>query len=406
MNLLQVTLGFPPAYAWGGPVKVVQQNSVELARRGHQVTVYCTNLLDKKRRVGPGTFERQIEGLRVVFFHTWRIPGWPGTLGPIWLPDLPAFLERELAGYDVVHLHAYRNLMALPVAHAARKSGVPLIIQPHGALPVAVNSRLIKRVYDTLLGSQELDGLSALIALQESEREQALSLHIPAEKIEIIPNGMDASVPEELSPRAAFRRRFGVPEEKPLILFLGRINRKKGPDMLVEAFARLKREEAYLVIAGPDDGQLSEVQDLIRKHHLGSRVILPGLLAGAEVWSAYRDSDLFVLPCRSDSYPMAMIESCLMGTPMVVTDRCEIAPLVEGRVADVVPFEAEAFARAMDNILADGERRQRYRANCPGIMRDTFSIQAVVDRLENLYRRVSADPCTSSASPSILRPKK
>jgi hypothetical protein len=53
MNILQVTLGFYPAQAWGGPVKIVHQNSRELVRRGHQVTIYCTNLLDKKNKIIP-----------------------------------------------------------------------------------------------------------------------------------------------------------------------------------------------------------------------------------------------------------------------------------------------------------------------------------------------------------------
>lgn len=389
MNILQVTLGFVPAYAWGGPVKAVHLNSRELIRRGHQVTVYCTNLLDKRNYIRRGTFEREVDGLRVVYFHTWRLPWWPGTLGPIWLPDLPAQAQREMPAFDVVHINGYRNLMLLPILKAARQSNVPVVIQPHGSLDVIVNSQRVKRLYDRLLGGRELAGVDAFIALQESERELALQHQVPAERIAIIPLGLG---PDGFEPRPApgrLRRRCRVRPEQPLILFLGRINRKKGADMLVEAFARLDPAlDARLVIAGPDDGQLALVRSLVEWYGLEGRVIFTGLLTGDDVPAAFLDADLFVLPCRADTFPMAMIEACSLGTPMVVTDRCQIAHLVEGRVADVAPFEPQAFADAMSALLADADRRTLYRGNCPQVLADTFSLPAAVDKLECLYERL------------------
>jgi glycosyltransferase involved in cell wall biosynthesis len=76
---------------------------------------------------------------------------------------------------------------------------------------------------------------------------------------------------------------------------------------------------------------------------------------------------------------------------MVITDRCEIAHLVQGRVADVVPFDATAFAGAMGRLLTSRERYQRYRGNCQALLSDTFSLEITVDRLESLYRRVVAE---------------
>lgn len=386
MNILQVTLGFLPAASWGGPVNIVHQNSRELVRRGHEVTIYCTHLLDKTQPIQKGTFERTIDGIRVVYFDTWHLRHWPGTLGPIWLPDLPGYLAREIKSFNVVHLNGYRNLINLPIVRAARRAGVPVVMQPHGAMPVIVNSLLVKRLYDRLLGGQELRDLHALIAGQESERRQALSHGVPDEIITIVPNGLDLSDERDLPARGAFRARLGIDPERPLILFLGRINRKKGTDMLVEAFARMSGDEALLVIAGPDDGQLAEVESLIRKHRLEARVYLPGLVAREEVMSAFRDADIFVLPCRTDTFPMAIIESCQARTPMVVTDRCEIAHLVEDRVAEVVPFDDAAFSRAMERLLTDRPLHKRYRDECSRILQDTFSLASAVDQLEEIYQ--------------------
>lgn len=387
MNILHVTLGFYPANGWGGPVKVVYDNGRELVRRGHRVTVYCTNLLDKKNRIGTGTFEREVASMRVVYHDTWHIRWWPGTLGPFWLPGLSAYLSREIRGYDVIHLNGYRSPMLIQVARVARRAGVPIVTQPHGTLPIVVNSFLAKRLYDLVLGSMETDGISALIALQESERQQALAHGVGAERIEIIPNGIDTEERQHVPERGSFRRNHGLDLKRPLILFLARINKKKGTDMLIEAFARLEDSNAQLAVVGPDDGQLAEVQKLIQQYNLEKRVILPGLLSGPDVLSAFQDADLFVLPCRTDTFPVTMMEACLMGTPMVITDRCEIAYLVRDRVADVVPFDTDAFAAAIHRLLNDRERYDRYRANCEEMVAETFSVKAVAARLEALYQR-------------------
>ena len=110
--------------------------------------------------------------------------------------------------------------------------------------------------------------------------------------------------------------------------------------------------------------------------------------------AAHHDADLFVLPCRADTFPMTILEACLTDTPMVITDRCEIAHLVQGRVADAVPFDAEAFAGAMERLLTDKLRYDFYRDACQAVMKDTFSLEATVDRLEGLYKRVVGEMLT------------
>ncbi len=163
------------------------------------------------------------------------------------------------------------------------------------------------------------------------------------------------------------------------------------PVDLVIGDAKTQNRSAHLIIAGPDDGQLAEVQSLIQKYGLKERVSLPGLVTGHEVLAAFRDSDLFVLPCRADTFPVVMMESCLAGTPMVITDRCEIAHLVKDRVSEVVPFDAGLFAQAIDTLLADRQKYGQYKANCSQIIADTFSIQAVADQLETIYQRAIAE---------------
>lgn len=391
MNILMFTLGYAPAVHWGGPVKIVQQASETLARRGHQVTVYCTNLLDKTRKLSNGTVEKEVGGVRVVYFDTWRLRLWPGTLGPMWMPDLPATLNREIAGYDIVHLNAYRTPVNLVIQRQARKAGTPVVVQPHGTLPVVINSLALKRAYDITLGKLELAQADALIALQESEKRQAIQAGVPEGKVTIIPNGIDPGEAQRVSQRGRLRGRYGIPAEARVVLFLGRINRKKGADMLIEAFRKLEGIPAWLVIAGPDDGQLEELKRLVSTYGLQDRVAFPGLLQGDDLWHAYFDADLFVLPCRVDTFPTTLMEACLAELPMVITEGCEIAPLFAGRVAEVTPFEAVAFGGAMRRLLEDHNLYARYRAGCLPLLQERFSLESTVDQLESLYTRLGAE---------------
>jgi glycosyltransferase involved in cell wall biosynthesis len=80
-----------------------------------------------------------------------------------------------------------------------------------------------------------------------------------------------------------------------------------------------------------------------------------------------------------------------MGTPMEITDRCEIAHLLGGRVAELVPLGADAFAAAIQRLVTGREGYDRYRANRAEMVAENFSIKAVVGRLERVYGRVIAE---------------
>ncbi len=205
MNILHATLAYPPSFAWGGPVKNTARIARALAKRGHQVTVYCTNLLDKRNKIPGGTFSKEDGEVRIVYFNAFNIPRWRGTLGPIWTPDLHKYLASEINQFDIIHLHGYRMMFTIPITRAARRSGIPFVIQPHGTLPVIINSKAIKRLYDLVLGGQEIKGMQAIIALEEDERKQALSIGIPSERIVVIPNGIDTSEYEHVE-KGMFKR--------------------------------------------------------------------------------------------------------------------------------------------------------------------------------------------------------
>jgi glycosyltransferase involved in cell wall biosynthesis len=354
MNILYVNIGFMPANTWGGPAKVVYQNGMELTRRGHHVTVCASNLMNKKTRIGPGSFAVQEA--------------------------------------DIVHVNGIRNMLSMQAIRFASRLAKPLVIQAHGTAQRIVSSTHLKWVYDSIFMKRILNEADALIALQEKEVEQIVAAGGNPDSIHIVPNGIDSSNCGGQSYGERFRMFYGIPANRRIILFLGRINLKKGVDLLVEAFARIpvdERRTFQLVIAGPDDGHLHEVQSLIARHQLEDQVLYTGFLAGGAVWDALASADLFVLPCRTDTFPMALLEACCSGTPILVTNTCEIADILSGKAALSVPLDVDAIAVGMRRILADEELQARLARGARQLMLTKFSIQTVGDKLEAIYFRLA-----------------
>jgi len=115
-----------------------------------------------------------------------------------------------------------------------------------------------------------------------------------------------------------------------------------------------------LVFAGPDEsGMLAWLQSQARELGVEERVLFAGSVFGDEKWAAYRDADVFVLPSRNENFGNTAAEAAACGTPVVVTENCGIAPLLEGTAGIVVRHETAEVATAVKQVLFNGELRER-----------------------------------------------
>lgn len=229
MNLLMVTLAYAPAIGFGGPVKVVQDLARELVRRGHRVTVYCTNRLDKARRLSPHTLEREDRGVRVVYHYTWFAPAWDGNFGPSCSPGMWGYLMREGLNFDLIHVHEARAFSTLAAGIYAGSAHIPYLIQAHGSFAYGFRARRLKRLYDALGGRQIYRRAARVIALQPEEIAECEAVGVSRERITVIGNGIDLSAWKLREEEGiVLRKRLAIPDGVPLVLFLGRLDKKKG----------------------------------------------------------------------------------------------------------------------------------------------------------------------------------
>ncbi|MGF1503941.1 MAG: glycosyltransferase [Anaerolineae bacterium] len=381
LRVLHIIPYYSPAFAYGGTIRAAYELIRRLHERGHQVTVLTTDALDASSRAEAGN--HLVEGVQVIRRRNLsnRL-AWDRLFVPL---GFWRGLGALVRAHDVVHLHEFRsllNVMAQP--HLSQK---PYFVTPQGGLPRSLRRGGYKTVFDALFGQRLLDQAARLHALTEMEREQYHEFDQGDDRIVVLPNGIDVNEYDFTADPAGFKQAYGVPPNRPVVGFLARLSPIKGPDFLLDAFARVLEAipEAVLIMIGPDDVAQADIEALIARLGIGKSVVLTGYIGGIEEKAAaYQAADVYVLPSRYEIQGITPLEALLNRTPTIVTDRCGLAHHLQTHgAATVVPFgDVEAFAAAIVRALREQPSAQ---AACAHV-RETFNWEALVDRWEVVYR--------------------
>jgi glycosyltransferase involved in cell wall biosynthesis len=402
MRVLATVQSYFPFQERGGTVFKVRAIAQGLAQRGHDVTVLTADLGIGNLREGEMPFERcqwgwrsRDDGVETVYLSTlahYRAL----TLNPRAIRFSLASLRR----FDVVHFYGLYDLLAPIVSRFCRRQGIPYILEPMGMYRPIIRNLALKRWYHRLFGTRLAAGARFVIATSEQERQELVDAGIESSRIALRRNGVDA--PDLLPPRGDFRRLQKIAENTKVILFLGRVVSKKRPDLLLEAFASWrgsgsKQRNSVLVIAGPPegDGLVAHLRAAAKALGVSENVLFLGPLYDQEKWQAYRDADVFVLPSQNENFGNTAAEAAACGTPVIVTDRCGIAPLVES-AGLVVPPQKKELEAALARILEDQDFHDQCRKGCSE-MAKRLSWEAPLAESELLYERCVASQLPQEA---------
>jgi len=382
MKVLQVVPSLAPE--WGGPVKVVN----ELAGALEVIGVSSEIISAQGRRVGnPETVTNDIP---IHLFET-------GPIARLWTahtPGLKKTLARKIPDFDLVHIQELWHYPGYIASKIARSRNVPYIVTIHGELNEwnLQQKRLKKQIYMTAIQRGILQKSAALHAITQAESNRIRQLEIET-PVAMIPNGTHTEEFENLPDRSQFVSRYPELENRLIVLFLGRIQQKKGLDILAQAFGNLvrTRHDVRLVVAGPDeDNTLTEIKTILKSQGALEKAVFPGMLTGEQKLEALGAADIFALTSYSEGFSVALLEALSAGLPLVITDECNFPEVGDSRAGFVVRPNDSETASALMSLLDSADLRREMSENARRLVRSNYTWERIAEKMFTLYENVIA----------------
>ncbi len=396
--VLHVTPYGGDAWGYGGIPRVVAAEVRELAARGVEVVVATTDACTASARLArpPDAPSRGPWATRSWRTEVRVFPNLSNRLAhdrQLFLPlGLRGWLEAHAGEFALAHLHGCHNLPGALAARRLQMAGVPYVLQPNGTAPRIERRRLAKLLFDRTVGRGVLSGAARVIAVSEAERGDLLALGVPAGRVVVIPNPVEA-VGAQIPERGALRARLGL-GDGPLVVYLGQLTPRKRVGDLLEAVARIASPSVRLLVAGPDRGCLDGLRRQAAALGLADRVSWAGVLEGADRLATLADADLVAYPSEREVFGLVPLEALLVGTPVVVGADSGCGEVV-GRTGGgllVAPGQPVALAAAISTVLSDPATWRCEAAQAAVTVRELFAPAVVAERLAELYASVERAP--------------
>jgi glycosyltransferase involved in cell wall biosynthesis len=350
MKLLLISPSFYPAIHYGGPIYSTYELAKSLKKTGVDVRVITTNANgNEKLKIKTGTFHKLENELPVKYYKSLDSRG--TSLSMI------LNLKKEIKEADIVYLISIFSPPTPFVIRLCRKMNKPLIISPRGQLGkwcLEQGNRIKKIWLDTFI-KQHLDILNWHTTAKIEENE--VKIIYPTAKTFIVPNGIDTLLfsDKNIKKDKTFYNTYSSIDctTKNIIISMSRIHRKKGFDILIEAFNILLKEnpDCLLFIAGEDFGERNYLLNIISLKNLSAKVFLIGPIEGEEKLNFLKNADVFALPSHNENFGIVYGEALAAGTPVIASTNTPWQDVEKFNCGKCVDNTPDKFAKAINEIL-------------------------------------------------------
>ena len=308
--------------------------------------------------------------------------------------DLLRWLNKNAVNYDVAHIHALFSPVSTFSATIARNKKLPYILRPLGTLDPAdlQKKKLLKKLYGSLLEKPNLAGAAGVHFTSEEEAKVSERYGITTNDL-IIPLGV--SIPNDFPAPKTARQKLGIDETVPLLLFMSRIDPKKGLDLLLPALETLQKEGLpfHFVLAGgnPQDPVYEKkIQEQITNSALNKITTIAGFVRGEMKLALLQDADIFVLPSYYENFGIAVAEAMATRTPVSISDRVHIwESIKEADAGWISSCNREQLTATLRHVLQNPQHWQQMGNNARNLVREKYSWNAIAKQLITTYSVIS-----------------
>jgi glycosyltransferase involved in cell wall biosynthesis len=308
--------------------------------------------------------------------------------------SLTTWLWQNLSKYDLLHIHGIFYYPTTTAMIIARHHKVPYIIRPFGQLCEwsLTRSAFKKQVYLKLIEHANLKNCQSIhfTSVKEQQEAEQLNLFVPSF---VLPHGLD--IPPTISnARQRLRQHFYLPDDEPIILFLSRLDLKKGLDYLIPALAKLRDQRFTFLLAGSGSPEYeSKLHSLIKLNNIQDRTHCTGFVTGELKDLLLQGSDLFVLTSYSENFGVSVLEALASGLPAIVTPGVALADLISKQQIGYVPeLNIESIAASIqhsleypDTVRLMGDRARQF-------IRENYTWERISTELVSVYQQIQFLP--------------
>ncbi|WP_241537556.1 glycosyltransferase [Cyanobacterium aponinum] len=371
---------------YGGTSKIVLELAKRVAKQGITVDLVTTT--------ANGETELDVRKCQWIEYDDLKIQYFPYiSWGDYkYSFSLTKWLDKNVKNYDIIHTNAVFSLPNIPAYWACQKHHIPYVITPHGMLePWALAYKAFKKkIFYHLLEKPAMNKASGIQATASLEKDNIKTLNLKA-PIFFIPNGIYAEDFISLPSTSLFLEKFPETKNRQLILFLGRIDPKKGLDLLAPAFAKINQQfpDTHLVIAGPDNvGYLPTVKNYFQELGCLDQVTFTGMLTGEMKYSALASASIYIAPSYSEGFSMSILEGMASGLPCIFTTACNFPEAKEAQAAKVVEVNVEEITEALSLCLSHPQEAKEMGLRAREFILNNYTWDKIAGSLISVYQEI------------------
>jgi glycosyltransferase involved in cell wall biosynthesis len=388
MKILQIVPSVSLVY--GGPSQMVLGLSKALADEGIDLTLITTNSNgDQGQPPLDVPLETPIkqDGYEIIYFHCSPFNRYKFSLG------LLGWLINHASEYDLAHIHALFSPVSTAAATIARWKGLPYILRPLGTLDPADlrKKQQFKQIYGHLLEKPNLAGAAGIHFTSQKECDVSSRFGVKTNDL-VVPLGVQ--LPHQLPPLGIIRQELGISPHKLLLLFMSRIEPKKGLDLLIPALETLLNQglDFHFVLAGanPQDRNYENyIKEMVHNSSLAKWTTITGFVKGDFKLGLLQDADLFVLPSYYENFGIAVVEAMAVASPVVISNQVYIWQEIDNaRAGWICNCNYEDLTAQLKLAMNANNELKKRGLNAAMLVKEKYSWPAIACQMIQVYRRL------------------
>ncbi|MBF2018296.1 MAG: glycosyltransferase [Rivularia sp. T60_A2020_040] len=390
MKILQIVPSISLIY--GGPSQMVLGLAPALASQGVKVTVLTTDSngdTGQKPLDVPLNSPIQQDGYEIIYFKCSPFRRYKFSV------DLLKWLNNHAHEYDLAHIHALFSPLSSTAAAVCRAKKLPYILRPLGTLDPADlrKKKQLKQIYAAILERANIAKAAAIHFTSEQEAKVSHRFGAITKDL-VIPLGVKEREKKCRDAKKFVSDQFNIPDNVPIVLFMSRIDPKKGLDLLIPALEKLLNEQLdfHFVLAGtnPQDPSYEQkIKSQIQASSLNKDTTITGFVTGELKYALLEAADLFVLPSYYENFGIAVAEAMVAGIPVVISDQVHICQEVSSSESGWVgQTNVESMVDLLREALKDPEERQRRGLQAKKYALLNYSWDAIAQRIVGAYQDI------------------